>query len=324
MRQTWFERAIFLSWYCSTPDCKFCYMSTMKGRIKDPKKARRSLASVLAEAFIAKKLGWKIEFITAGTKSFSDDEMLTVLKSISEITQEKHFLNFGALTESQIKLFQPYIKGYCGTVECINLEKRREICPSKPIEPIISSFKIAEKHNLERAMTIVIGIGETEDDIPLLVNFIREHKITKLIIYALNPIKGTSYKKGPEKEYYLKWIREIRNAYPELYIVAGMGSSRTGILHNLLDAGATSFTKFPAIKFFNSEKAEEIEHECRIAGYSLNSSMSGLPEFSFEEIDMLNVDSNLKNQIKGKIQSYSLPMKSPSCKDLSREATQQL
>ncbi len=35
------ERAIFLSWWCEKGDCGFCYMSTQKSKIKDPKKARR-------------------------------------------------------------------------------------------------------------------------------------------------------------------------------------------------------------------------------------------------------------------------------------------
>ena len=29
------ERAVFLSWWCDKGDCKFCYMSTQKNKIKD-------------------------------------------------------------------------------------------------------------------------------------------------------------------------------------------------------------------------------------------------------------------------------------------------
>ena len=36
------ERAVFLSWWCDKGDCAFCYMSTQKNKIKDPKKARRN------------------------------------------------------------------------------------------------------------------------------------------------------------------------------------------------------------------------------------------------------------------------------------------
>ena len=75
-KTTWFERAIFLSWYCAKGDCKFCYMSTQKKLIKDPKKARRSFESILAEVFLCKKLGWKIEFLSGGYESFSRQELL--------------------------------------------------------------------------------------------------------------------------------------------------------------------------------------------------------------------------------------------------------
>ena len=37
------ERAIFLSWWCDKGDCAFCYMSTQKNKIKDPRKAKRNI-----------------------------------------------------------------------------------------------------------------------------------------------------------------------------------------------------------------------------------------------------------------------------------------
>ena len=320
MKTTWFERAIFLSWYCATPDCTFCYMSTFKGKIKNPAMAKRSLASVCAEAFLAKKVGWKIEFITAGTKALSNAEMEKTLKCIYEITGEKHLLNFGALTDQQIQQFLPYIKGYCGTVECINVEKRKEICPTKPIEPILETLKKSEHYDLKKAITIIIGIGETEDDIPTLIEFIEEHKIDKLILYALNPVHGTAFSQGPSKEYYLKWLTEIRKSFPHLYIVAGPWISRVDIIHDLLEAGATSITKFPAIKYFNSDAAKKIEEECKIIGYKLQGSMTSIPDFSLDEIDEFSFSEELKAQIKKKIQSYLLRMQAPSGK-IWKEAT---
>ena len=70
MKLTHFERAIFLSWYCGRGDCKFCYMSTQKKRIKNPKLAKRRVESVLAEVMICKTAGWKIEFLSGGYESF--------------------------------------------------------------------------------------------------------------------------------------------------------------------------------------------------------------------------------------------------------------
>ena len=52
MKKTFFERAIFFSWYCSKGDCKFCYMSTQKDKITDPKLAKRRKESIIAETII--------------------------------------------------------------------------------------------------------------------------------------------------------------------------------------------------------------------------------------------------------------------------------
>ena len=64
--ECWLGRCIFLSWYCSLGNCDFCFRSTQKHKIKFPANARRRKESIYAEAFIAKKLGWKLEFITGG------------------------------------------------------------------------------------------------------------------------------------------------------------------------------------------------------------------------------------------------------------------
>ena len=64
------ERAIFLSWYCDKGDCAFCYMSTQKDKIQDPKKAKRRIPNILAEAEMCKRLEWNIEFLSGGYKSF--------------------------------------------------------------------------------------------------------------------------------------------------------------------------------------------------------------------------------------------------------------
>ena len=52
-------------------------------------------------------------------------------------------------------------------------------------------------------MTIILGLGETLKDIPLLLEFIKKHNMDKITFYALNPTKGTIYTKGPETDYFL-------------------------------------------------------------------------------------------------------------------------
>ena len=75
------ERAIFLSWWCDKGDCAFCYMSTQKNKIKDPRKAKRNINNIYAEAEMYKRLDWNIEFLSGGYESFSTKE----IKKIAEI-----------------------------------------------------------------------------------------------------------------------------------------------------------------------------------------------------------------------------------------------
>ena len=42
-----------------------------KDKIKDPKKAKRTKESILAEAILSKNLGWEIEFISGGYESLN-------------------------------------------------------------------------------------------------------------------------------------------------------------------------------------------------------------------------------------------------------------
>ena len=88
----YFERAIFISWYCSLGDCAYCYMSTQKQKISDPKKAKRTTASILAEAYLCKKLGWKIGFLSAGYGSYTQESILDLCKKVYEVYGEKLWL----------------------------------------------------------------------------------------------------------------------------------------------------------------------------------------------------------------------------------------
>jgi len=292
MNKTWFERAIFFSWYCSKGDCKFCYMSTQKPKIKNPNLAKRTRESILAEAAICKACGWKIEFLSGGYESYDIDELASLTKEVCEITGQKQWLNIGVLKKSEIEKFMPYIEGICGTVECINPKLQKELCPSKPITEIIKMFKVCDELNLKKSMTIIIGLGETEQDIPLLINFIKEHKIDRITFYALNPHEGTIFKKGPETKYYVKWIEETRKAFPNLHIVAGSWVNRLEEISGLLKAGATSITKFPSIKLFNTKFANEIENQAKKAGRTFEGTMTKVPE-----INLNNFDEKVKEKI---------------------------
>jgi len=308
VQKTWFERAIFLSWYCARGDCTFCYMSTQKPLIKDPRKAVRRKESILAEAIISKACGWRIEFISGGYESYPIPEIAGLTKQIFNITNQKQWLNIGTLTKDEIKQFMPYIEGVCGAVECINPEIRKNVCPSKPIEPITRMLKDAEELGLKKSITIIIGIGETEKDIPLLIDFIKEHKIDRITFYALNPHKGTPFKKGPETKYYSKWIKETRKAIPKLQIIAGSWVNRLSEIHLLLEAGADAITKFPVIQLFGSKFARQIEEEAKKAGRDFEGTMTRLPMIDADK-EVAKLDEEIKEKVKSKLAELLKKMK---------------
>ncbi|MBN1156215.1 radical SAM protein [Candidatus Woesearchaeota archaeon] len=300
MKKTFFERAIFLSWYCSKGDCKFCFMSTQKKKIRNPRLARRTIESILTEAIITKECGWKIEFLSGGYESYTKEELLDIIKKVKSIYGKKLWLNIGVLNESELKLFKPYVEGICGTVEIINPELHDEICPSKPIAEIEKMFKICDKLRLKKSITIVIGLGEKITDFLLLKNFINECNITKITFYRLNPHKGTPFTKGPDSGYYADWIRRTRNSFPKLNIVAGSWTDRLDEIPLLLEAGADSITKFPALKLFSTKPAKMIEQLVKQSGRTFAGTMTQLPEINIKRYKL----GKLEQKVKTRLDSY--------------------
>ena len=307
-KPVYFERAIFLSWYCSKGDCKFCYMSTQKDKIKNPKLARRRQESILAEAVLCRFLNWKVEFLSGGYDSYSIDELVEITKKVYQITEQKQWLNIGVLNKEELKQFKPYIQGVCGAVETINPKLHKKLCPSKPIEEIEKMFQAAENLKLKKAITIIIGLGETEKDILPLHNFIRKYKIDKITFYALNPHKGTPFKKGPDTKYYARWIKKTRNSFLNLEIVAGSWVNRLDELSILLNSGADNFTKFPSIKLYGTKYAKIIEEQVKKTKRELKSKMSGQLDFNFKSF-ITDLPFNKRLNISESLQKYLKKMK---------------
>lgn len=307
MKKTQFERAIFLSWYCAKGDCKFCYMSTQKNLIKDPKKARRSFGSILAEAIICKKAGWKIEFLSGGYESFTKEELLFLIKNIYKIYGKKIWLNIGILDEKDLKLFKPYIEGVCGTIETINPNLHKELCPSKPIKPVENMFKLCDEFNIKKSITLIIGLGETIKDFELLKKFLKKNKIDKITFYRLKPQKNTIFenKGGPSSDYYIEWVKKTRKEFPKLEITVGSWLTHLDEISLLLKAGADTITKFPSIKLFNSRFAKEIELEAKKAGRKFIGSLTKIPIISIEKgINNLKIEEKLKKDVEIKLKKY--------------------
>jgi len=308
MKQVYFERAIFLGWYCKLKDCKFCYMST----IKTNKKSLRTQESILAESLICKKLNWKIEFLSSGYKAYPLKKLLPLIKNIHKITKQKQWLNIGPLTENQIKKLKPYIKGYSGAVECINPKLRKKLCPSKSLQEIENTFELCDKHGLKKSITVIIGLGETIKDFKNLKYLVDKHKISRITFYALKPQKGTKFKKGPGREYYAKWVKKTRENFPNIEIIVGSSLNRLDEISLLLKSGADHITKFPSIKKFNSKHSKLISQQVKLANKKLKSNLNEISYINWEkEIGKLPFDDYLKNKINKKLQKYLEVMRKP-------------
>ena len=311
MKNIYFERAIFLSWYCSKGDCKFCYMSTQKDKIQNPKLAKRRKETILAEAVISKMCGWREEFLSGGFDSYEIEELVDITKKIYEITGRKQWLNIGDLKKEVIKKFMPYIEGVSGAVECVNFKLRDEICPSKPLKPIFNMYKASKELGLKNSITIIIGLGETLEDFNELKNIIEEYDIDRVTFYALNPHEGTIFKVGPRTSYYVKWIKELRKTFPKMDIVAGSWVDRLEEIHELIEAGADHITKFPSIRLFGTKYAKQIEFEVKKTGNNFMSNMTTYPKENPKKIlDKTSFDNELKGKILEKVNMYLKKMKS--------------
>ena len=281
--ETWFDRAIFISWFCAKPTCKFCYMYTIKDQIKDPRKARRRTESILAETLICKICNWEIGFLSAGIASWATQELKDVLSGMHEIMGKKIWLNLGTMRERQIKELLPYIEGVTGTIETVNFDIRDDIVPDKPISEIENMFEIADRYNLKKSITIIIGIGETIDHFPNLVDVIKKYNIDRINFYRLVPHEGADlFPVGPTTEYYIEWIAKTRIAFPKINIVAGSWPNKTEEIPMLLKAGANSITKLPALKNFGKQPAINIEEGAKSAGRKFKSSLVKYPKVDID------------------------------------------
>ena len=306
--ETWFGRCIFLSWYCDVGTCKFCYRSTQKSIIKNASHARRSLPSILTEALLAKKLNWRIEFLTGGYKIFPINELVDIAKKVSKIYGEKIWLNLGALKKQELELFKPYVKGIVGSIETIEPSLHNKICPNKPIKQYEKMLNHAK--DFKKSITIVIGLGEKKEHFPLLCDFIKKHKLSRITFYALKPIKGTPYTKGPSTEDYVWWIANTRINFPTLEIIAGTTLRRVNEVGKVLEAGANAITKFPITKKFGSEEAKIMENQIKLSGRKFKGYLTKLPNINWnKEIEQTELDNDLKQKIKITLNQYLTKMK---------------
>ncbi|MFH1505658.1 MAG: radical SAM protein [archaeon] len=308
---TCFERAIFFSWYCSIGDCAYCYMSTQQGKSKQ-KIARRTVESLLAETLLCKKFGWEIGFVSGGHQAYTQTDFRDILEKLYKVAGDKFWINVGPLSKEELSLYKPFAKGVVASIETINPEVHKKVCPSKPIEPFEEMLSNAKEVGMKRAMTVILGLGETISDFGLLKKFIKKHGIEKIHFYGLNPQKDTIFERSlpPTVEYQAEWIAKTRIAFPKIDIQCGIWKDRVDRVGLLLKSGANSISKFPVMKKFGKESAKEIEKQAKKAGREFKGTLTKLPKLDWNaEVEKLDLDPALKEKIKEKLKLYLKKMR---------------
>ena len=260
------ERAVFLSWWCDKGDCAFCYMSTQKEKIKDPQKARRNINNIYAEAEMCNRLDWNIEFLSGGYKSFTTQEIKEIATTIKDITGDGVWLNTGITDE--LDAYGSEIKGITGAVEVANPKIHERVCPSKKLSDISNMLDVAGDLGFKKAITIILGLGETLDDVDYIIDYIKDHKIDRVIFYSLNPHKETVYANSsqPASLYYAQVVAQVRLAFPNIEIICGTWIDNLANIGILILSGANGITKFPLFKMFGTKYGKRVEEEVKWAG----------------------------------------------------------
>lgn len=263
------ERAVFLSWWCDKGDCAFCYMSTQKEKIKDPKKARRNINNIYAEAEMCKRLDWNIEFLSGGYESFSTQEIKEIATTIKDITGDGVWLNTGITDD--LGEYGSEIKGITGAVEVANPKIHQRVCPSKKLEDISNMLDVAGELGFKKAITIILGLGETLEDVNYIIDYIKDHEIDRVIFYSLNPHKETIYANSsqPASLYYAQVVAQVRLAFPDIEIICGTWIDNLANIGILILSGANGITKFPLFKMFGTKYGKRVEEEVKWAGREL-------------------------------------------------------
>ena len=293
------ERAVFLSWWCDKGDCTFCYMSTQKEKIKDPTKARRNVNNIYAEAEMCRRLDWNIEFLSGGYKSFTTQEIKDIATNIKNITGDGVWLNTGITND--LAEFGSEIKGITGAVEVANPEIHRNVCPSKKLDDISEMLDTAGDLGFKKAITIILGLGESLEDSDYIIDYIKDHNIDRVIFYSLNPHKETVYADSsqPASLYYAQVVTKVRLAFPDIEIICGTWIDNLANIGILILSGANGITKFPLFKMFGTKYGKRVEEEVKWAGRQLKGTFTDKSKLGIEKSEVSpDLDKFIKRYIK--------------------------
>jgi biotin synthase-like enzyme len=130
---------------------------------------------------------------------------------------------------------------------------------------------IAGDLGFKKAITIILGLGESLKDIFYLIDYIKKHDIDRIIFYSLNPHKGTNFAdaSAPSSLYYSWVVSTVRIEFPKIEIICGTWIDNLANIGILILSGANGITKFPLFKMFATKYGKRVEEEIKWTGRKL-------------------------------------------------------
>lgn len=156
---------------------------------------------------------------------------------------------------------------------------------------------IAGDLGFQKAITVILGLGETLDDVDYLIDYIKDYKIDRVIFYSLNPHKETAYANSsqPASLYYAQVVSKIRLTFPDITIICGTWIDNLANIGILILSGANGITKFPLFKMFGTKYGKRVEEEVKWSGRQLKGTFTDKKQLGNPESD---VDPELNKFIK--------------------------
>ena len=244
-------------------------------------------------------LAWNIEFLSGGYKSFTTQEIKEIATTIKDITGDGVWLNTGITDE--LSEYGSEIKGITGAVEVANPKIHNEVCPSKSLDDISNMLDTANSLGFKKAITIILGLGETLDDVEYIIDYISNHKIDRVIFYSLNPHKETIYadQSQPASLYYAQVVARVRLEFPEIEIICGTWIDNLANIGILILSGANGITKFPLFKMFGTKYGKRVDEEVKWAGRQLKGTFTDKEKLGEMKSDVSpDLDKFIKRYIK--------------------------
>lgn len=306
--EVYYERSVFINWTCAIADCKYCFLSTKpKHRPSGKLKAIRSKESILAEILVCTALGWDIGYITGGLRVESTPYLIDLIQKINVITSDKIMMNFGPYPKSIIEQFKPYVSGMGSAIESFDEALHDFICPSKPLRSLLVFLEDLKTLQLQKLITIILGLGETKDDVFVVIDNIKRYQIEKIQLCFLKAQKNTLFDNVPPPniKYMAYWAAQIRIHCPTIQIKVALVKERMDDFSLLLQAGANSFSRFMVFTNFATPLAATLEGECRKAGRTLHGNFTSLPNVDIEAfVQRLPFTDELKAKMLPKAKQY--------------------